>query len=48
MFTLASHLLWGTWALVQSRHSSVEFDYQSYAIRRFDAYEQMRRDMELC
>lgn len=26
-FALASHFLWGTWALVQTEHSTIDFDY---------------------
>lgn len=26
-FTLASHLLWGVWGLLQACHSSLDFDY---------------------
>lgn len=37
-FTLASHLLWGIWALIQSRHSKIDFDFQSYAQQRIDQY----------
>jgi ethanolamine kinase len=26
-FSLASHFLWTTWALVQAEHSTIDFDY---------------------
>jgi ethanolamine kinase len=26
-FALASHFLWGNWALVQAEHSTIDFDY---------------------
>lgn len=26
-FALASHLMWGLWALVQSEHSSIKFNF---------------------
>jgi ethanolamine kinase len=37
-FALASHLLWGLWALVQMQRSSIDFDYMAYATKRFDEY----------
>jgi ethanolamine kinase len=35
---LASHLFWCSWALVQARTSSIDFDYAGYAQRRYDAF----------
>jgi hypothetical protein len=26
-FALAAHLFWGLWALVQARHSDIDFDF---------------------
>lgn len=37
-FSLAAHLFWGVWALIQSRHSSLDFDFVSYAIQRINQY----------
>jgi len=37
-FTLASHLFWGSWAVVQSSMSSIDFDFIGYAKLRFDGY----------
>lgn len=34
-FSLASHLYWGVWALIQARHSPIDFDFLDYhALRR--------------
>merc|ERR1711991_864490 len=37
-FALVSHLHWGLWSLVQSKYSSIDFDYLDYARLRFEAY----------
>lgn len=37
-FSLASHLLWGIWALLQTRHSSIDFDYRGFAMARLGEY----------
>lgn len=37
-FTLASHLFWGLWAVIQARHSPIEFDFLDYARLRFGGY----------
>jgi ethanolamine kinase len=37
-FTLCSHLLWGTWSIVQAENSSIDFDYLTYAKKRFNAF----------
>uniref|UniRef100_A0A1I8F7B3 ethanolamine kinase n=1 Tax=Macrostomum lignano TaxID=282301 RepID=A0A1I8F7B3_9PLAT len=37
-FSLASHLLWALWALVQARHSTIDFDFLDYAISRYGEY----------
>ncbi len=38
-FTLASHLCWGVWAVVQSGVSTVDFDYLGYAQLRFGGFD---------
>ena len=38
MMTVAAHLFWGIWSVVQAGNSSIDFDYLSYAKLRFDAY----------
>ncbi|XP_078271097.1 ethanolamine kinase 1-like isoform X2 [Rhinoraja longicauda] len=37
-FALASHLSWGLWALLQTRYSSIDFDFPRYARERFQEY----------
>lgn len=37
-FSLAAHLMWGTWAVVQAGNSSLDFDYLAFAQLRFDGY----------
>ena len=34
-FTLVDHLWWGSWAVVQARHSPIDFDFMEYARLRF-------------
>jgi ethanolamine kinase len=34
-FTLVDHLWWGAWAVVQARHSPIDFDFMDYAGLRF-------------
>ena len=36
VFSLVSHLYWGTWAILQSRHSTIDFNYKEYGCKRFD------------
>lgn len=37
-FKLASHLLWTIWAMIQSQHSTIHFDFQGYAYQRLQQY----------
>ena len=37
-YTLASHLLWGVWATIQSVLSHIDFDFGAYALLRFNGY----------
>lgn len=37
-FTLLSHFMWATWALVQAQSSLIDFDFVWYANVRFDEY----------
>lgn len=41
-FSALPHLLWGLWALVQSRLSQLDFDYIHYAKQRLDSYQRLR------
>lgn len=38
MFTVASHLLWIFWSLVQTEISVIDFDYLKYAEMRYEQY----------
>eukprot|EP00727_Mastigamoeba_balamuthi_P002652 m51a1_g12384 putative ethanolamine kinase 2 (368) ;mRNA; f:633490-635240 len=45
-FILASHLLWGIWALFQARETgNAQFDYVAYAEGRFRAYEEWKEKL---
>ncbi|KAF6721542.1 Ethanolamine kinase 1 [Oryzias melastigma] len=37
-FSLASNFFWGLWAILQSRFSSIDFDFQRYALMRLNYY----------
>ncbi|KAK6318535.1 hypothetical protein J4Q44_G00118260 [Coregonus suidteri] len=37
-FSLASNFFWGLWAILQARYSSIDFDFERYAMARFDYY----------
>ena len=37
-FALCAHLHWGLWALVQAKHSLLDFDFLDYALQRFAFY----------
>lgn len=37
-FTIAAHLYWGIWALVQACNSSIDFDYLTFAYNRLEEY----------
>jgi hypothetical protein len=44
-FTLASHLFWGSWAVVQAGGSTnKDFDYLDYARLRFEGYYYHRKE----
>ncbi len=34
LFALASHFFWGLWAVIQSKHSPIDFDFMKYAVER--------------
>jgi len=38
LFTLASHMFWGLWAVVQAGNSTIDFDFLDYAKQRFDCF----------
>jgi len=33
-----SHLLWALWSLIQARHSTIDFRFDSYAETRLSTY----------
>eukprot|EP00794_Sanderia_malayensis_P018159 gene18159-19971_t len=37
-FSLASHLYWGVWAIMQAYSSEINFDFMEYAITRLNEY----------
>lgn len=37
-WSIASHLMWGLWGLVQASQSEIEFDYYKYAMQRLGAF----------
>lgn len=41
-YALASHLFWGFWAVVQAGHSKIDFDFLTYAGKRFNAFDQQK------
>jgi ethanolamine kinase len=46
-FTLAAHLLWGVWALIQAQHSSLHFDFKGYAKSRLTQYLKDKSNLHL-
>lgn len=43
-FVLLSHFFWGCWALIQSKHSNIDFDFLEYASMRFHEYFQRKEN----
>lgn len=43
-FSLASHLFWGVWAVVQACHSDIAFDYLAYAHLRLNEYHRRKQE----
>ena len=41
-YMLAAHLLWGVWAVIQDQNSTIEFDFEDYAIQRLKEYRRWR------
>lgn len=44
-FSVASHLFWGIWALLQAAHSSIEFDFLEYGIIRLNEYSKRKAEL---
>ena len=47
-YTLASHLLWGVWATIQSILSHIDFDFGAYALLRFNGYYCHKKVPNIC
>ncbi|XP_078046171.1 ethanolamine kinase 1 [Augochlora pura] len=43
-FVLLSHFFWGCWGLIQSEHSTIDFDFLEYAAIRFNEYFKQKED----
>ncbi|CAK9228105.1 unnamed protein product [Sphagnum troendelagicum] len=44
-FSLASHMYWAIWAIVQARFSTIDFDYLAYFYLRFDEYKKCKEEV---
>uniref|UniRef100_A0A5K3F447 ethanolamine kinase n=1 Tax=Mesocestoides corti TaxID=53468 RepID=A0A5K3F447_MESCO len=44
-FTLASHLYWGIWGMVQAFRSKIAFDYTGYAFARLREYKRLKSQL---
>lgn len=38
VYALAAHMYWGTWSILQASWSSIDFDYLSYGLMRWNEY----------
>jgi choline/ethanolamine kinase len=47
LFTLASHLLWSLWGIIQSAQSDIEFGFLEYAQLRFKEYNTLKDKLNL-
>ncbi|XP_054289686.1 choline/ethanolamine kinase isoform X2 [Macrosteles quadrilineatus] len=47
-FTLASHLFWGLWGMVNAKRSQIPFGYWEYAKERIDSYFQLKAELVGC
>ena len=41
-FVLCSHLMWGSWSLVQAKISNIDFDFKDAAKQRLSEYARMK------
>ncbi|CAH0754177.1 unnamed protein product [Bemisia tabaci] len=46
-FSLASHLFWGAWSLVQAKTSKIKFGYLEYAYERLNCYFNLKSELLL-
>lgn len=45
LFSLAAHLFWSEWALIQSQISDIAFDYRNYAALRLAEYHRLKQTL---
>ncbi|KAK7138525.1 hypothetical protein R3I94_013985 [Phoxinus phoxinus] len=43
-FSLVAHLFWCLWALLQAKHSTIDFDFKRYAMARFNYYFEKKQE----
>lgn len=43
-FSLVAHFFWCLWALLQAKHSTIDFDFQRYAMARFNYYFEKKQE----
>eukprot|EP00898_Chlorokybus_atmophyticus_P006272 jgi/Chlat1/6646/Chrsp49S06123 len=48
VYSLASHMYWGIWAIVQARYSPIDFDYLSYSKMRWEEYYKRKEERLSC
>merc|ERR1719167_2027259 len=41
-FMLAAHLLWAVWAVIQAENSSIDFDFEDYALQRLQEFKRWK------
>jgi len=41
-FMLAAHLLWAVWAVIQANNSTIQFDFQDYALQRLKEFKRWK------
>jgi ethanolamine kinase len=47
-YALVSHLYWSIWAVIQAKHSPVEFDYLGYSARRQQGFAKHKQEFFDC
>lgn len=47
IFSLASHLFWGLWSIVNAKLSEIPFGYWDYAVTRLKNYQYLKEQMML-
>lgn len=44
VYSLAAHMYWGTWAMMQAKWSAIDFDYMGYAALRWAEYRKRKEE----